>query len=144
MAKRKSAAFRLGLGIPVGVLLALAFVVPGLTQVSPKTESDPGREMAASAGCDMSENEVAMEVSELDYGLGYGSPTVEAAVLSAGRYLAERGVDVPDEILTRAASDAETSSRVNGTPVEVRLPGASLTVSSNGDAFVFSEVVTCA
>lgn len=145
MAKGKTTGLRLGLGVPIGILLAFAFVVPGLTQETPPaTESDPGRDMAESAGCDMSENEVAMEVAELDYALGHGLPTVEAAVLSAGPYLAKRGVDVPDDVLARAASDAETSARTQGTPVEVRLPGASLVVGPNGDAFVFSQVVTCA
>jgi len=144
MAKSRSASLQLGLGVSIGILLAFAFVIPGLTQEAPRTESDPGRDMAESAGCDMSGKEVAMEVSELDYRLGYGSPTVEAAVLSAGSYLAKRGVDVPNEILTDAASDAETSARVEAVPLEVRLPGASLVVSPNGDAFVVSEVVTCA
>lgn len=144
MAKGKTTSLRLGLGVPIGILLAFAIVIPGLTQEAPPSESDPGRDMAESAGCDMSKSEVAMEVAELDYMLGYGSPTIEEAVLSAGPYLAKRGVDVPDDVLARAASDAETSAKAQGTPIEVRLPGASLVVSPNGDAFVFSEVVTCA
>jgi hypothetical protein len=100
MVKRRSGSLRLGLGVSIGSLLTFAIVIPGLTQEAPRTKSDPGRDMAESAGCDMSRMEVLMEHSELDYRLGHGSPTVEAAVLSAGSYLAKRGVDVSNEILT--------------------------------------------
>jgi hypothetical protein len=131
---------RIGFGLAIGLMITLGIVVPGLTQEAPKESDDPGREMALAAGCDMSESEVSMEVSTLDYIRGAGAATVEEAVLGAAAYLKQNGVSVSDETLRQAAQEAAAKDIV---PVEVPLPGASLLVVRNGDAFVLGELIAC-
>jgi hypothetical protein len=141
-ARRRAA----GLGVPLGFLLVLAIVVPGLTQEEPEDSEDPGRDMALAAGCDMSKNEVAMEVASLDYLRDSGSATVEEAVLGMRGYLEQNGLSVSEEELQKAAEAAQVraSAQGNAGAVEARLPGASLLVVPNGDAFVVGEVIICA
>ena len=131
---------QLGFGAAVGILLVFAIVVPGLTQEPPDGHGSDGREMALALGCDMSQNQVMMEATTLEYGFGSGSSTVEEAVLGASLLLKQSGVDVTDGALREAAADANRKT----TPVNVRLPGAILRVVSHADAFVVGEVITCA
>lgn len=138
LSRRKA---QLGLGVLLGLLVVFAVVAPGLTKETPQESvDDPGRDMALSAGCDMSNSEVMMEVGEIDYILGYGSPSVEEAVVGFSGYLKQHGLALSQDTLRQAAATAEQDT----IPVEVRLPGASLLVVQNGDAYVVGEVVLCA
>lgn len=71
------------LGLLLGVILAVVIVGPALTSESgqpsksQKDRGDVGRDMALSAGCDMFQNEVAMEETIYDYLLGAGVATLE-------------------------------------------------------------------
>lgn len=140
----RSRRWQLGFGLVLGLLLAIAIVAPVLTRKSgerPKNDTgDTGREMALSAGCDMSQNEVPMNVGTLDYTRGFGYPTVEEAVMGFSGYLKQNGLTVSRDDLKEAAA-AATKDTI---PIEVRLPGASLHVVDNGGGYVVGEVVLCA
>jgi hypothetical protein len=139
------------LGLLLGVVLALAVVAPALTRESserPKPEEDTGdvgREMALSAGCDMSQNEVPMNVGIYDYvrepGGSLGVATVEEAVLGMREALARDGSPFSREELEAAVAAADHDTN----PIEVRLPGASISVERTPEGkYLVGGTVQCA
>ena len=94
------------LGLLLGVILSVAVVAPALTREASKqpraNSGDTGRDMALAAGCDMSQNEVAMEESIYDYIEGAGVATVEEAVLGARHVLSRDGTAYSTEELKAA------------------------------------------
>ena len=132
------------MGLLLGVVLAVAIAVPALTrQAAKQTKNvgDPGREMALSAGCDMSQAEVPMEVSEIDYMAGAGALSLEEAVVGMRQFLASNGTAISREELEAAAAAADLDTD----PIEVRLPGATLTVDRTGEGkYLVVETVQCA
>lgn len=133
------------LGLLLGVVLAVAIVAPALTRESSKQPrkdaGDTGREMALSAGCDMSQNEVPMEVGEIDYVAGAGVATLEEAVLGMRQFLARDGTPFSMEELEAAVAAADLDTD----PIEVRLPGATLSVDRTGEGkYLVVETVQCA
>jgi hypothetical protein len=112
----------------LGVLIALAVGGAALSQTSAEGHQDPGREMALSAGCDLSQDDVWMLEAHIDYyraaGRPMGEPTVESAVSLAYQGLIDNGATFSKEELTAAASAASTDSNL----IQVRVPGASIDV----------------
>jgi hypothetical protein len=129
--------------LPLGVALAFAAVAPAFTQEGADQLSDPGRSWAESAGCDLSRDAVRMNVSTYDYirAAPVGAGTVEEAVLGVWDELAEGGATFSSEDLREAA--ASTPRDVS--PIEVRLPGAAITVEKTHDGtYIVAQVVQCA
>lgn len=106
----------------LGILLAFAVAAPGLTQDVTPQPQDPGGELAAAAGCDLSRDDVPMDVAVLDYtavpGSPLGAPTVEEAVMSLSKGLAEDGAAYSEADLRAAAAAV-----VDGDRIEASLPG---------------------
>lgn len=132
-------------GLAAGLLLALGVGGAALSQESGEQPRDPGREMAAAAGCDLSQNDVRMLVGSLDYyrepGKPIGEPTVEDAVSVLFQELAENGATFTKADLTAAASAAATDSHL----IEVRVPGASIEIQRWEDgSYSVTEYVQCA
>jgi hypothetical protein len=129
------------LALPLGLLLAVAIVAPGLTQESGEERKDPGREWALAAGCDLSGSEVPMSVGEFDYAAGAGSKTLEEAVLESSSVLSSEGASYSEQTLRDAVAAADTSTN----PIEVRLKGAALTVERTSDGlYQVTQLVMCA
>ena len=141
---RRNARARMGVG--VGAILAIAIMAPALSQQAVDEQQDPGREMAISAGCDMSQSDVPMVDGVIDYvrdasgGVVGGAPTLEQAVLNVRTYLAEAGAVYSPETLKDAAAEAGHSN-----PAEVRLPEALLSVHRWDDgSYAVTGLVLCA
>lgn len=134
---------RLGLGVPLGLLIAFAIVVPGLTQEAIDEPKDPGKELALSAGCDLSTDDVAMSVGEFDYLKGAGADSLEDAVLEFSGYLSDSGLEFSSQSLQAAANKAESTMKSD--VATVQLPGVVFDVTRNDDGkYVVSQVVQCA
>ena len=73
------------------VAIAVAQTLSGEPGGQRQDSGDTGREMALAAGCDMSRNEVPMNVGVLDYVAGSGYPTLEEAVVGFSGYLNQNG-----------------------------------------------------
>jgi hypothetical protein len=132
------------LGLLLSVVLGVVIVAPALTREAAKQTKnvgDPGREMALLAGCDMSQAEVSMEVGEYDYVRGAGVATVEEAVLGMRPGLARDGTPFSTEELKAAVAAADLDTD----PIEVRLPGATLTIDRTSEGkYLVVETVQCA
>jgi len=133
------------LGLLLGAVLAVVIVAPALTRETNRQATmnaqDTGRDMALSAGCDMSQNEVPMEVSEIDYVLGAGAASLEEAVVGMRQFLASGGTPISREELQAAVAAADLDTD----PIEVRLPGATLTIDRMGEGkYLVVETVQCA
>jgi hypothetical protein len=134
------------LGLLLGVILSVAVVAPALTREASKqpwvNSGDTGRDMALAAGCDMSQNEVAMEESIYDYIRGAGVATVEEAVLGMRQNLARDGTPL---FSTEELEAAVAAADLESDPIEVRLPGATLTIDRTGEGkYLVVETVQCA
>jgi hypothetical protein len=142
---QRSRTVRWGFGL--GLLLALAAVAPGLTQEAGDEPKSPGYEMASRAGCDLSQNDVPMNVTTFDRyfdpatGAPLGDATLEEAVVGLSKFLAEDGAVFSDEELREAAREAKADA---GT-IQVRLAGVSIEVQQwNDSSYVVTEVIQCA
>ena len=122
------------------VAIAVAQTLSGEPGGQRQDTGDTGREMALAAGCDMSGNEVPMNVGEIDYVAGFGYPSVEEAVIGFSGYLRQNGFSVSQDDLREAAAAATTGT----IPIEVRLDGASLHIMDTPDGYLVGEVVLCA
>jgi len=107
---------------------------------------DSGQEMAVAAGCDLSTNDVAMNVSEvLNFAEPGGSPrgvlTVLEALVVASDQWAREGYAYSTGELEAAAAAASTKTD----PIVVRLPGMLIDVTrwSNG-TYAVTGYVQCA
>ena len=139
------------LGFGFGVLLVLAIFVPQLSANSSGESDattdtgDTGRALAEAAGCDLSQNDVAMNVGEFDYAVTQGEPigvaSVEDAVLSVAKSLAGDGLAVAESDLVSAASAASKDSN----PIQIQVPGALISVQQWWDGtYSVTGVVLCA
>ena len=139
-----------GLGLSVGLLLAFgAIATPGLSAESNDQPQDPGREMAESAGCDLSKNDVAMNVGTFDSyrstdGTPLGYSTLEEAVLAMSASLKEGGAASFSTEDLKAAAAAATAV-TDSAPIQVKLPGALISILRWEDGtYSVSEIVICA
>jgi hypothetical protein len=133
------------LGVLLAVVLAVAIVGPALTQETGEPadwdSGDVGREMALSAGCDISQAGVAMNEATYDYAAGAGVATVEEAVLGMAQGLARDGVafSIGELEAAVAAADLDTN------PIEVRLPVASISIERTSEGkYLVRERIVCA
>jgi hypothetical protein len=122
------------IGGVVGVLAVFTLIVaPTLRARSEAGAKDAGLAQAEAAGCDTSQPEVSMNVGTFDYvvteGEPIGSPTVDEAVRAFSTSLAEDGVTFSDDAIAQAIAAAPADAD----PVEIRLPGALLTVRQASD-----------
>lgn len=126
-------------------VLALT-AAPGHSAGNDDASKDPGRAMAVSVGCDLSRNDVAMNVKTLDRyqtsdGKPQGEATLEAAVLQISDSLKDDGTPFSSDELKAAAAPANSAEN----PIEVQLPGVSISVQRLGDgSFVATGIVSCA
>ena len=131
---------RATLGLGLGVLLSLAVMIPALSQFAPEQPKDPGREMALAAGCDLTQEEVAMSVTQFENWTGERPATLEEAVLGVAEFLADDGAVFSTADL-EAAADAATGTN----PYEVKLPGVSIGVQRMPDgSYAVTDVLQCA
>jgi hypothetical protein len=135
-----------GVGLGVVLVLILAAFIPRVGAQTGTEGSDSGLAQAQAAGCDLSKDEVAMNVSTVDAyatpGKPIGAPTLEDAVLDGGKLLAQDGYVVSDSDLKAAAAAASTDS--DQTVFLVELKGASLTVERwADDTYSVVKAVQC-
>lgn len=146
MNEKQDRLVRIGLG--VGLLLAVAIMVPALGRGSEdEAQEDTGRALAEAGGCDLSRSEVPVSESVFDY---YVDPetarppvgaasSVEEAVLSISDDLAGDGA-----VFSREELEAATAA-TDSDPIEVRLEGVVIFVERwDADTYLVRGLAMCA